>query len=363
MADLERPKSPNSSGEDDNLSHLGLLNELEEPWYKTLVASVKELVNPPKLPPLHLTSKPVAVVDLGIETKWYVSFWQNLKDAISPPKLPPLELTSKPIPVKDIWVLYGRQNSSFMMSTGFNVILVAIACLVGMTKTGQKAIKAVSTLVMPVDVNTETPKPLPPKNAGGGGDRSPLPASFGKLPKASLRQFTPAVAVFNNMAPKLMMDPSIIAPPDANLPQVNSDHYGDPFSHSGILSNGTGSGGGIGSGKGGGIGNGTGAGFGDGFGSGALRVGGGVTAPQLQHKVEPEYSEEARKAKFQGTVVLYIEVDTSGKATNIHVLRSLGLGLDEKAMEAVKKWTFIPGKKNGVPVTVQATVEVNFRLL
>jgi TonB family protein len=231
-----------------------------------------------------------------------------------------------------------------------------------MTRQGQKAIKAVSTLIMPVDTTPEVPKPQM-KNAGGGGDRSALPASFGKLPKVALRQFTPAVAVFNNMAPKLMMDPSIIGPPDMAVPQVDSDHYGDPFSHSGILSNGTGSGGGIGSGKGGGIGNGNGAGTGDGFGSGALRVGGGVTAPTLQHKVEPEYSEEARKAKFQGTVVLYIEVDTTGKATNIHVLRSLGLGLDEKAMEAVKKWTFIPGKKNGVPVTVQATVEVNFRLL
>ena len=98
-------------------------------------------------------------------------------------------------------------------------------------------------------------------------------------------------------------------------------------------------------------------------GGGAYRAGGGVTAPTLQHKVEPEYSEEARKAKVQGTVVLYVEVDTTGKATNIHVLRSLGLGLDEKAIEAVKQWTFIPGKKNGVPVAVQATVEVNFRLL
>jgi TonB family protein len=364
MADPERSRNPNSSNEDDNLAHLGLLNELEEPWYKTLIASVKELVNPPKLPPLDVTSKPVAVVDLGIETKWYISFWNNLRDAINPPKLPPLELTSKPIPVKDIWGLYGRQKKSFYASFAFNALLVTIACLLGITKQGQKAVKAVATLILPVDLNPETPKPAPPKPlAGGGGDRSPLPASFGKLPKASLRQFTPAVAVYNNMAPKLMMDPSIIAPPDANLPQVNSDHYGDPFSHSGILSNGTGSGGGIGSGKGGGIGNGTGQGFGDGFGSGALKVGGGVTAPQLLHKVEPEYSEEARKAKFQGTVVLYIEVDTNGKATNIHVVRSLGLGLDEKAIEAVKKWTFLPGKKNGVPVTVQATVEVNFRLL
>ena len=359
----QRPKNPNSLNADDNLSHLGVLNELEEPWYKTLIESVKELVNPTKLPPLDVTSKPVEVVDLGSETKWYVSLWQNLRDLINPPKLPPLEVTSKPIPVKDIWGLYGRNNTSFLFSTGFNVAIVVIACLLGVTKTGRNAVKTVATLIMPVE-NTpqDTPKPLP-KLAGGGGDRSALPASFGKLPKASLRQFTPAVAVYNNMAPKLMMDPSIIAPPDANLPQVNSANYGDPFSKNGILSNGQGSGGGIGNGKGGGIGNGTGTGFGDGFGSGALRVGGGVTAPQLQHKVEPEYSEEARKAKFQGTVVLYIEVDTSGKATNIHVMRSLGLGLDEKAVEAVKKWTFIPGKKNGVPVTVQATVEVNFRLL
>jgi TonB family protein len=89
----------------------------------------------------------------------------------------------------------------------------------------------------------------------------------------------------------------------------------------------------------------------------------GVTLPQLLHKVEPEYSEEARKAKFQGTVVLYIEVDTTGKATNIHVLRSLGLGLDEKAIEAVGKWTFIPGKKDLVAVPMQAQVAVSFRLL
>jgi TonB family protein len=366
MADQERPANRNSLPGDDNLSHL-LLNQLEEPWYRTLIKSVDELIHPPKLPPLQLTSKPVAIVELGLEQKWYISFWQNVRDFVRPPKLPPLEVTSKPIPVKDIWGLYGRQKKSFLMSTGFQTILLTVVCLAGMTRQGQKAIKTVSTLFIPVDTAPETPKKDVFKGGGGGGDRSPLPASFGKLPKAALRQFTPAVAVFNNMAPKLMMDPSIIAPPDANLPQVVSDHYGDPFSHSGILSNGTGSGGGIGSGKGGGIGSGNGAGLGPGegggFGGGALRVGGGVTAPTLQHKVEPEYSEEARKAKFQGTVVLYIEVDTTGKATNIHVIRSLGLGLDEKAIEAVKKWTFIPGKKNGVPVTVQATVEVNFRLL
>jgi len=211
------------------------------------------------------------------------------------------------------------------------------------------------------------PKKQANQGGGGGGDRSLTPASKGRLPKIAPRQFTPPSAVINNPNPKLAMDPSILVPPDVPLPNVNMNQYGDPLSKFGGASNGTGSGGGIGSGKGGGIGSGNGAGLGPGegggFGGGALRVGGGVTAPTLQHKVEPEYSEEARKAKFQGTVVLYIEVDTTGKATNIHVLRSLGLGLDEKAIEAVRKWTFIPGKKNGVPVTVQATVEVNFRLL
>jgi TonB family protein len=99
------------------------------------------------------------------------------------------------------------------------------------------------------------------------------------------------------------------------------------------------------------------------FRSDALRVGGGVTAPQLLLKIEPQYTEEARAAKFQGSVVLYIEVGPDGLAHNLHVLRSLGFGLDQKAMDAVGQWQFQPGMKNGVPVTVQATVEVNFRLL
>jgi TonB family protein len=88
-----------------------------------------------------------------------------------------------------------------------------------------------------------------------------------------------------------------------------------------------------------------------------------VTAPSLVYKVEPEYSEEARKAKYQGTVVLYVEVEPSGRAQNMRVIQSLGLGLDEKAIEAVRKWKFRPGYKNGKPVTVVATVEVSFRLL
>ena len=91
--------------------------------------------------------------------------------------------------------------------------------------------------------------------------------------------------------------------------------------------------------------------------------GGSATPMKLVFKVEPEYSEEAREAKHQGTVVLAIQVGEDGRAHNIRVIRSLGLGLDEKAIEAVRQWRFNPGMCNGQAVDVKASVEVNFRLL
>ena len=96
---------------------------------------------------------------------------------------------------------------------------------------------------------------------------------------------------------------------------------------------------------------------------GVFRARGGVTPPTLAHKVNPSYTKEARRQKIQGTVLLYIQVDPAGKATKIRVLHSLGSGLDEKAIEAVRKWKFHPGMKAGKPVTVEAQVEVNFRLI
>ena len=97
--------------------------------------------------------------------------------------------------------------------------------------------------------------------------------------------------------------------------------------------------------------------------SGAYRVGGGVTAPSLIYKTEPGYSQEARIMKFQGTVILQIVVSVDGVSENISVVRQLGFGLDEKAVEAVREWRFKPGMKDAVPVPVSAQVEVNFRLL
>jgi TonB family protein len=132
------------------------------------------------------------------------------------------------------------------------------------------------------------------------------------------------------------------------------------------MSNGTGSGGGIGSGSGGGVGSGEGPGVGPGrgggIGGGVFKVGGGVSAPRALSTPDPEYSEEARKAKYQGTVVLWLIVDQSGRPQQVRVARSLGMGLDQKAIEAVKQWKFEPAMKDGRPVAVQINVEVNFRL-
>ncbi len=95
---------------------------------------------------------------------------------------------------------------------------------------------------------------------------------------------------------------------------------------------------------------------------GAYRIGGGVTAPVPEYKVEPHYSQEARDARLEGTVLLAVVIDPAGRPQDVRVLRPLGLGLDEKAVEAVSQWRFKPGMKEGQPVPVQANIEINFRI-
>src|SRR5207249_9418138 len=94
------------------------------------------------------------------------------------------------------------------------------------------------------------------------------------------------------------------------------------------------------------------------FDHGFVRVGSGVTAPTVIHRVEPQYSEEARKARYQGTVVLEAIVRRDGTCDIIRVVRSLGFGLDENAMQALKQWRFRPGMRNGVPVDISLNIEV-----
>jgi periplasmic protein TonB len=301
----------------------------------------------------------------GLETPWYKTFFKNIKEAINPPKLPPLEVTSKPIEVPSMWGFYGgHEKTAGASSVMIHIVVIALIFILGSLKPVQKMMQQVIPLIAP-DLKPYLPEKKDLMHGGGGGGaRAPLDASKGKLPKIAPRQFTPPrVDPVEN--PKLPMIPTIVSevqPPDVNMP-----NYGDPTSHLGVPSNGTGLGGGIGSGIGGGVGSGRGPGVGPGsgggFGGGAYRIGGGVSPPSVLSKVEPEYSEEARKAKWQGVVELALVVDEHGLPQNMKVTHSLGLGLDEKAMQAVAKWRFKPGMKDGKPVPVIATIQVNFRLL
>jgi TonB family protein len=297
----------------------------------------------------------------------FVSLYHSIRDIISPPKLPPLEVTSKPVQVKEIWGhTAGYESKSAVTSIAVHAVVIALMIWLSQQPIVQEKAKVLTSLVAPV---TEYKPDLAPKKntaggGGGGGARDVTPPSKGRLPKPAPKQFVPP-QLPKVEDPKLVMEPTIIAQAET-LPKSNLPMLGDPLAGLGAPSQGPGSGG-FGSGSGGGVGSGKGAGYGagtgGGSGGGAYRVGGGVSAPAVLFKVEPEYSEEARKAKFQGTVVLSIVVDPSGKARDVRVIRPLGLGLDEKAIEAVMKWRFKPGLKDGNPVPVQATVEVNFRLL
>lgn len=198
---------------------------------------------------------------------------------------------------------------------------------------------------------------------GGGGDASKLKASAGTPPKASLQQqIVPPTVEIPKVQAKITAQPTIVA--DLRFPQTTQ--VGDPLSKLMIPSNGTGVGSGIGSGAGGGVGSGSGGGLGPGsggnFGGGLFHVGNGVTAPIGIYMPDPDYSDEARKAKYQGTVVLNVIVGADGRVHNAAVARSLGMGLDEKAIEKVMIWKFKPATKDSKPVAVEVSVEVTFNL-
>jgi TonB family protein len=95
----------------------------------------------------------------------------------------------------------------------------------------------------------------------------------------------------------------------------------------------------------------------------ARKIGGDVLPPKILTKVEPSYSVEARAAKWQGTVKVLVTVAEDGKAYNMQLVKSLGMGLDEAALTAISQWRFTPASQNGSPVPVLANIEVNFRLL
>ena len=290
---------------------------------------------------------------------WYRSLIHNIRDLIRLQKLPPLEVTSKPVEVGSIWGAYraGRSRSS-AVSALIHVAVLVLLLVFFQTPQGKNIAQRVTDIYYVLPYQSKIP--AAEKAAGGGGVKALTPVSKGEAPKLAHRQFVPPTMAVPD--PKLPVTPAITAP----APQIVAEQYGDPLSKLDLNSGGQGING-LGSGKGGGIGSrnddGYGIGHGGGSGGGAYRIGGDVSAPILVSKVEPEYSEEARKAKYSGEVLLSIVVDAAGTPRDIHVIRPLGLGLDEKAIEAVRKWRFRPGLKRGRAVATQAQVIVNFRLL
>jgi TonB family protein len=309
---------------------------------------------PEENPDIHLQR---LLAPATLDEPFYKSITKTFKDLIHPPPpLPPLVLTSKPVDpaeLKGLVGLYGGGGArATITSLLIHVSIIGLLLFLGTLKPVQKAVKEMVTLVAP-------PPPLKPveqKGGGGGGARQPI-VKKAELPKP-VKQF---VAPTEHFQTQLAAPVSV----NADLPDIDPTAIGASTGLNAFA--GTGAGGGFGSGKGGGIGsgngNGVGPGSGGGSGGGAYRPGGGVTNPVPILHPEPQYSEEARKAKWQGAVMLSLVVDATGKPTEIHVIRPLGLGLDEKAIEAVQKWTFKPGMKDGKPVAVQAQIEVTFRLL
>jgi protein TonB len=372
-----------SNSEQDELNLL-LKSSVNDSLWTSLKSNIRAALFPENLPALQLTSKPVSVRDINsghgeldnlLKTGERDSLWSSLKSniraALFPEQLPPLQLTSKPVAVREIWDrdIYKKQSAGVSLA----VHAVAIAAVIVISIMGARAVQNIEKpketveLIAP-DLNPQLPKEKDIMGGGGGGgDRDKLQAPKGKLPKLAMEQITPPAIVVRNEHPKLTVEPTVVVPPQVKL-AANMPNLGNPMSAlpSGPASNGTGSGGGIGSGSGGGVGSGTGPGVGPGrgggIGGGVFHVGGGVSSPRPLDTPDPEYSEEARRAKYQGTCLLWLIVGPDGRPHDIKVARSLGMGLDEKAMEAVRNWRFEPAMKDGKPVAVQINVEVNFRL-
>ena len=250
-----------------------------------------------------------------------------------------------------------------MLSLAIHGIVIAVLILMSSHSTWRTGARDSTRLA---ERSTRLIAPYTSRGGGGGGGRSPLPASHGVLPRLARHQFVPPSATPPEFKPALLMEATLVAPVESRIPDAVLARFGDPLGRDGPPSDGPGTNGGIGAGSNGGIGDHSGPGYGSRDGGGVELSGGfsgRITAPVVLYKVDPEFSEEARKAKYQGTVLLAIEVGEDGRAHGFRVLQSLGLGLDEKAIEAVSQWKFKPAMRNGRPVRAAATIQVNFRLL
>ncbi len=252
---------------------------------------------------------------------------------------------------------FPMRGSHLAVSFALHVAALALVAASGWWMVENRAVvRSMVAELIPSDAHILSPSETT-HGGGGGGNLDKVQASHGSAPRFTSEQLAPPAVIVRNQGAKLPVESTAIGPPEVKLPQTSQ--VGDPMSA--ILnppSNGTGNGSGVGRGEGGGVG----PGIGGGIGGGIYQVGGGVSTPHAVFDPEPEYSEEARRAKFQGSVILSAIIGSDGRPRDLRVARSLGMGLDEKAMEAVNKWRFAPAMKDGYPVAVQVNIEVIFRL-
>jgi protein TonB len=317
------------------------------------------------------SSTPVAKgpVNSKLAVAWgsnFGGFGTRIKEFFSPAKQAPLPFAVKPIKVKDIWSKDENFGTSQMLAVGLHIAAIGLLVIPIFTNVLPASTEAKNKQVnvTPLDISPYMAK-LPAGNdkagGGGGGNNHTLtPTSKGRLPKFQWTQFTPPQAKIQNLNPKLAMDPSLLGPPDLKVMNNNMPNFGDPLAKSVTDSLGNGNGTGIGSGSGGGLG----PGEGGGTGGGVFRAGvNGVGTPSCFYQPAPEYSEEARKTKYQGAVVVEGVINLDGRVTDIKVVKGVGMGLDENAVAAVKTWRCKPASgPSGKPVRTLVPIEVTFRL-
>ncbi len=316
------------------------------------------------------SSKPVPKGSTsGLSSRWsrgasFGGFGSRLKELFVPEKQAPLPFEVRPVKVREIWSKrenFGVTQIASIAVHGVVAALIVAAFLIRISPSTQAVNKDAN--VMPIDISDYISKlPAGANKAGGGGganDHTLTPVNKGKLPKFKMTQFAaPQVHPMPN--PKLAMDATLLGPPDLKVASPNLPNFGDPLANGNSDSLGHGNGTGIGSGTGGGLG----PGEGGGTGGGAFRAGvNGVGVPTCYYHPDPPYSEEARKAKYQGIVVVEAIIETDDRVTNLRVVKSPGLGLDEKTLETVRTWRCKAASgPNGKPVRTSVPIEVSFRL-
>jgi len=299
----------------------------------------------------------------------WTALLEGIRDTWFPPRLPELELTSTPVPVPDR--MAGRTNRwAVGTSTLVNGSALAVLIFIGLGKLippgphsrpGQKIDLSDLGLIVPSDARDGG-------GGGGGGSRDLVDPIIGRASQPQKTPLAPLqIPLLEN--PQLAIQPAIAVPVDIQLPDNPSlPNIGVRQSvNVSLASAGPGTEAGLGTGARGGDGSGNGSGYGPGTDrgveGGAYKPGiGGVSLPVPLVSPEAEFSDEARRAKYQGICAVQIVVDTQGYPRNLRVVRTLGMGLDQKALEAVSKYRFKPALKNGKPVPAIMTIEVNFRL-